>query len=87
MERKNKVMLAAAIGAVLVLVCSSAVQCTLVRAAGSSGESSTQEASASSQGQIMEDHKQTVQEAGNSSAGQEEAYSPAGGNRSFRNCR
>ena len=48
MERKNKVMLAAAIGAVLVLIASSAVQCTLVRAAGSSGEPSAQEASASS---------------------------------------
>lgn len=38
MERKNKIMLAAAIGAVLVLVASSAVQCALVRSADRAAE-------------------------------------------------
>lgn len=38
MERKNKIMLAAAIGAVLVLVASSVVQCALVRGANAAKE-------------------------------------------------
>ena len=71
MERKTKVMLDAAIGAVLVLVCSSAVQCTLVRAAGGSSASSAQEASASSREQILESNEQPVREAENSIETQE----------------
>ena len=62
MERKNKLMLAAAIGAVLVLVASSVVQCALVRAVNHGEKAGIQTAS-SSQQEIMGLDKSPAQDA------------------------